>query len=585
MIQNDDHQRSIVALLQTMYDQLESYTPLPVPTPLAPPASHSLFAKLFSAAPHRLVPKISTDVPKGLYLYGSVGCGKSFLMDLFYANLPSRFDSSKRRIHFHAFMMDVHQRGHRMKVELGDQGDWIVPIARELAREARVLCFDEFQVTDIADAMILRRLMESLMGYGVVAVMTSNRHPDELYKNGIQREQFIPCIELIKDRFVVKCLDSDIGTRSSILHSSLTVLDYRKLPRALSKVYFSPITPEHVSEVDKLFEALTSDEPVIAHRQLSVWGRHLDVPMSSTKVARFTFKQLCEASLSAADYIEICKNFETVFITDVPQLDLSVKDQARRFILFIDSAYEAKVRRLLSSRVSDATQTKLFILSDPPINSVFSDDGAAASGEISDHQRGVMDDLGLKADDVGVSSMFTGEEEVFAFARAVVRPSLSLLQAHTRTVTNHGDGERAVGAGRAERESGGESAERPSAAAVSRWSIEQCTQLHRITTRRLSRSWPATARGGTAARRLDDLPPSKGCTSSRRSSATHRQREGDGTRVRTESRTSTWIPRPFKYFLNEGGGNNPRGPVPTRRISARSVSADQTSDRTDLVSV
>lgn len=197
IIQNDPHQRSIVALLQTMYDSLETYSPQPVPDPLAAPPKPSFFQTLFHSASSRTasVPYIDPAVPKGLYLYGSVGCGKSFLMDLFYANLPSQFNGSKRRVHFHAFMMDVHQRGHRMKNELGDRADWIVPIARELAQEARILCFDEFQVrlisrpsnplllantsrlmnqvTDIADAMILRRLMESLMGYGVVAVMTS----------------------------------------------------------------------------------------------------------------------------------------------------------------------------------------------------------------------------------------------------------------------------------------------------------------------------------------------------------------------------------------------------------------------------
>lgn len=162
----------------------------------------------------------------------------------------------------------------------------------------------------------------------------------------------MPCIDLIKDRFLVKCLDSDIGT--SLLPYHLRVVptypstDYRKLPRALSKVYFSPITPEHTSEFTKLFDALTSDEETISHRPLSVWGRRLDVPLSTTKVAKFTFRELCENPLSAADYLEITKNFETVFITDVPQLNLSVKDQARRFILFIDSAYEAKVRLFVS---------------------------------------------------------------------------------------------------------------------------------------------------------------------------------------------------------------------------------------------
>lgn len=144
-VQNDDHQRGIVALLQTMYEQLDSYEPSPVPAPYET-IKPSFFSSIFKSSTHA-TPEISNSIPKGLYLYGSVGCGKSFLMDLFYDNLPKRFENSKRRIHFHAFMMDVHKRGHKMKMEKGDRADWIVPIARELAMEARVLCFDEFQVS------------------------------------------------------------------------------------------------------------------------------------------------------------------------------------------------------------------------------------------------------------------------------------------------------------------------------------------------------------------------------------------------------------------------------------------------------
>ncbi|KAM0749985.1 AFG1-like ATPase [Meredithblackwellia eburnea MCA 4105] len=426
LIKNDEHQRSIVKILQSLHSQLSHYTPPPLPPPLTAPSSknnkkkkkrdHNFWGNTLAKflgddlyqppPPPSQVPTIPQDAPKGLYLYGSVGCGKSFLMDLFYNSLPLDEDDGlkKRRVHFHAFMMDVHKRGHELKKLLDERGekeaDWIVHAARDLASEARVLCFDEFQVTDIADAMILRRLMESLMGYGVVAVMTSNRAPDELYKNGIQREQFIPCIELIKKQFEVTCLDSDI--------------DYRKQPRALSKVYFHPLSPENKSEISKIFDALTSsspeDDPVITNRKLHVWGRPLVVPESTSKVARFTFEELCGHALSAADYLEITKNFETVVLEDVPQLGLDSKDKARRFILFIDAAYEVK--------------TKLFILSEPPITQVFSDaspSGPNPDGSISDHQRAVMDELGLSADKVGASSIFTGEEEVFAFARAVSR--------------------------------------------------------------------------------------------------------------------------------------------------------------------
>ncbi|GAA5910451.1 hypothetical protein JCM5296_007183 [Sporobolomyces johnsonii] len=419
LIQDDPHQRSIVALLQTMYDTLEAYTPPPI-GPLPPPVQPSLWDRLmrsrfFADMADELhtantatipLPPPPPGLPQGLYLYGSVGCGKSFLMDLFYAHLPDKYKKSgneqggfgARRVHFHQFMMDVHQKGHRIKSEKGLAQDWVVLAAREIAQETRVLCFDEFQVTDIADAMILRRLMEALHAHGVVCVMTSNRAPDELYKNGIQREQFLPCIDLIKRSFVTHCLDSEI--------------DYRKRPRALSKVYLHPLNSSNRAEFSKLFHAschaLSPSEPIVADRHLTVWGRPIRVPLSTSNVALFTFSDLCGQPHSAADYLEIAKTFGTVFLSEVPRLGLETKDQARRFILFIDAAYEAK--------------TKLFVLSDPPIHSVFSDEPSAkTAGEISAHQRSLMDDLGLSADVVGASSIFTGDEEVFAFARAVSR--------------------------------------------------------------------------------------------------------------------------------------------------------------------
>ncbi|GAA5914260.1 hypothetical protein JCM6882_003669 [Rhodosporidiobolus microsporus] len=417
IIQNDPHQRSIVALLQTMHDQLSAYTPPPI-GPLPPPVQPSMWERLmrsrfFADMADELhqantavipLPPPPPGLPKGLYLFGSVGCGKSFLMDLFYANLPQKYKRSKaeggfgaRRVHFHQFMMDVHKKGHVIKSEHGIAQDWVVMAAREIADETRVLCFDEFQVTDIADAMILRRLMEALHAHGVVCVMTSNRAPDELYKNGIQREQFVPCIELIKSSFVVHCLDSEI--------------DYRKRPRELSKVYLHPIDESTRAEFSKLFDAscssLTPGEPIVSDRLLTVWGRPVRVPLSTSKVAQFRFQDLCGSAHSAADYLEITKTFGTIFLSDVRQLGLETKDQARRFILFVDAAYEAK--------------TKLFVLSDPPIHAVFSDSTPKNPGEITPHMRAMMDDLGLSADIVGASSIFTGDEEVFAFARAVSR--------------------------------------------------------------------------------------------------------------------------------------------------------------------
>ncbi len=273
------------------------------------------------------------------------------LMDLFYNTLPPSL-KRKRRVHFHAFMIDVHKRLHAAKLAMGHKGgDPILPVARDLANDAYILCFDEFQVnadvsaallgltraiqvTDIADAMILRRLLENLMNYGVVCVITSNRHPDELYKNGIQRSSFIPAIELLKTRFEVTDLDS--GT------------DYRRIPRALSKVYFDPLTPSNALEINKIFNSLTDGDEVVHHRPLSIWGRTLKVPESSKDVAKFRFDDLCGQPLSAADYLEVTKTFPTVFLLDVPKMGLDSKDKVFSHMTCVDSILNV-MRRLEGS--------------------------------------------------------------------------------------------------------------------------------------------------------------------------------------------------------------------------------------------
>ncbi|KZT60730.1 hypothetical protein CALCODRAFT_464994 [Calocera cornea HHB12733] len=390
VLKKDSHQLEIVALLQKLHDRLTTYNPPPI---LAPPTStQSLFGRFFGSKPETSSAVDPIDIPQGLYLYGDVGTGKSMLMDLFYDTLPPNI-TRKRRIHFHAFMIDVHKRIQAVKNELGAVADPIPPVARGLANEGIVLCFDEFQVTDIADAMILRRLMESLLDFGVVFVMTSNRHPDDLYKNGIQRESFVPCINLIKERLIVTDLNS--GT------------DYRRMLKAMSKVYYSPLNHETQQEMDKLFTAIAEGENIVQNRKLSVWGRDVVCPESTSKVARFTFAALCGSPRSAADYLEITKNFPTIFVTDIPKMGLYQKDMARRFITFIDACYESK--------------TKLFVSSEVPIFQIFSDEGELNKKEMSDHIRHMMDDLGLDATKIGTTSLFSGDEELFAFARAVSR--------------------------------------------------------------------------------------------------------------------------------------------------------------------
>ncbi|PVG03510.1 hypothetical protein CPB86DRAFT_779227 [Serendipita vermifera] len=392
ILRPDEHQKTIIEKLQRLHDDLRDYEQPPVAEIVRP--TPTFFQRMFGGS-NEVLPEAPSDLPRGLYLYGDVGTGKTMLMDLFYLTLPPNI-KRKERVHFHAFMIDVHKRLHAYKLAHPHDGaDPVLPIARDLAKEYSVVCFDEFQVTDIAVAMILRRLLECMLRFGVVFVMTSNRHPTELYKRGIQRTSFVPAIELIMKEFDVTDLDS--GT------------DYRKIPRALSNVYFQPLTKENRAEILKLFDALTAnDGPRVEEKKLVIWGRNVKIPESSDNVAKFSFQELCGQPMSAADYLEITRRFPTVFVLDVPKMNLNHKDMARRFITFIDACYE--------------NHTKLFVSSEVPIYRIFSDDSEGQQAkEKTDHIRSIMDDLGISDQQVGTTSIFDGEEELFAFARACSR--------------------------------------------------------------------------------------------------------------------------------------------------------------------
>ena len=277
----------------------------------------------------------AAEPPRGLYIHGPVGGGKTMLMDMFFDAVTG---PSKRRAHFHAFMADAHARVHqwRQALKRGEVvgEDPIAPVAAELAREASLLCFDEFSVRDIADAMILGRLFAALFAAGVVVVATSNVAPDDLYRDGLNRALFLPFIAMIEERLDIVELDART--------------DYRleKLKRA--PVYYSPIGPKADAALDAAFLTLTGHdrgEPL----EIELLGRHLDVPQAIDGVARFDFDALCRRPLGASDYLKIAQRFHTIIIDRIPALAESERNEAKRFIILIDALYDMRVKLIASA--------------------------------------------------------------------------------------------------------------------------------------------------------------------------------------------------------------------------------------------
>ena len=273
--------------------------------------------------------------PQGLYVWGSVGRGKTMLMDLFFEALPVK---RKRRVHFHAFMGDVHERIHAWREKLkagtvrGD--DPIAPVAEDLAEEAWVLCFDEFTVTDIADAMILGRLFTGLYARGVVVVATSNVEPDRLYEGGLNRALFLQFIELLKQRMAVVRLDART--------------DFRLEKLAGSPVFHTPADEKARQALDKAFRSLTGHArgaPVT----LTVKGHPVEVPEAARGVARFGFADLCSKPLGAADYLSVAQHFHTVILDHIPRMTFDRRNEAKRFIILIDALYDSHVKLLASA--------------------------------------------------------------------------------------------------------------------------------------------------------------------------------------------------------------------------------------------
>jgi cell division protein ZapE len=279
--------------------------------------------------------KRKPEIPiQGLYVHGSVGRGKTMLMDLFFRLAPVE---KKRRAHFHEFMADVHSRihAHRQKLKAGEtkEADPVPPVAAALREEAQLLCFDEFTVTDIADAMLLARLFTELFARGCTLVATSNVEPDNLYRDGLNRGLFLPFVDLLKKNVQVSTLDSPT--------------DYRLEKMESLPVYVSPLddAPKMMDIAWKRVTEGSPEQPV----SIAMKGRTIEIPRAAGRCARFTFSDLCERPLGASDYLAIAKRFDVVFVENIPDLGPEKRNETKRFIILIDALYDASVRLFASA--------------------------------------------------------------------------------------------------------------------------------------------------------------------------------------------------------------------------------------------
>ncbi len=269
------------------------------------------------------------NAEKGLYLWGGVGRGKSMLMDLFFAAVDIEH---KRRVHFHAFMQEVQAALHEARKTGVD--DAILPVARDIAQSLRLLCFDEMQITDIADAMIVGRLFEYLFSHGVTVVTTSNRVPDDLYKDGLNRQLFVPFIDQLKSHLVVWELASPT--------------DYRQQKLTGMPSYFSPANAEARATLDTLWRDMTAGTGV-ERLTLKIKGRDVEIPAFANGVARATFYDLCAQPLGPADYLALAEAVRVLILEDIPRLSSENYNEAKRFVTLIDALYEGRVRLIASA--------------------------------------------------------------------------------------------------------------------------------------------------------------------------------------------------------------------------------------------
>jgi cell division protein ZapE len=316
-LERDPVQWRAVARLQKLQDELSAYRPASKSSSLG-----WLMARGAKAA-----------TPRGLYIWGDVGRGKTMLMDLFYESAPVE---KKRRAHFHEFMADVQDRlnAARQSLKGSKDADPIAPVAAALADEAQLLCFDEFHVNDIADAMILARLFERLFERGVVMVATSNVPPEDLYKEGLNRPLFLPFVKLLQE----KCETINLAART----------DYRLEKLSGTLMWHVPADREAQQQIDEVWRKLAGRSGG-APCDLSYRGRTIRIPFAGSGAARFDFVDLCHQPLGAADFVQIAQNFHTVVIEDIPVMSPDQRNEAKRFILLIDALYDSAVKLVASA--------------------------------------------------------------------------------------------------------------------------------------------------------------------------------------------------------------------------------------------
>ena len=400
IIIDDEYQREVVKILQNIYDNLIDYyskdTPAVAPSAHSQPSqmqqeskSHSSWGwfKKFSSSkpssssssssssePETEVKNTGTNfsnihntaapvqiqsyaAPKGIYIWGGPGCGKTYLMDLLFNSIQDPH-IKKARVDFHSFMLEINMKLHQLRQKYGARSDPLPEIARNIASRNNVLFFDEFQVTDVADAMMMQRLFSNLFSNNVTVISTSNREPDDLYRDGVQRDRFVPFIHLLKKQCPVLHLNSG--------------RDYRFGGKKEVKTYFYPPGPETNREVDALFEQIAGGKNVKSGSIDVVQGRKIHVNKYLNGVCEFTFDELCRKPAGASDYISICNQFHTMVLKGIPVFTMDSMTELRRFITLIDELYQYKVKLICTT---EAPLPELFKLNrDSVLDEVFACD-------------------------------------------------------------------------------------------------------------------------------------------------------------------------------------------------------------------